>query len=173
MVVTDLIAPSAWSRKQTATITRGLPLLRTVGLVRGTLAPGEINNTGGFYDGNFTDLITAMDGDLGQFYTCLRLYEDFDDEHSQNNVILVNTFGQDTTGGTFEMATASQNLPFMYEMAEDETLHFFDSIARPERILDAALTEDPEYFWLDPQEGVEDVVCGDFRHHWVLKRPKF
>lgn len=128
------------------------------GLVRGTLAPGQINNTGGFYDGNFTDLFTE-EGDLGQFYTCLRLYEDFDDEYSENNVILVNTFGQDTTGGTFEMATASQNLPFTYEMGEDETLHFFDSIARPERILDAPLTEDPDYFWLDPQEGVEDIQC--------------
>ena len=128
------------------------------GLVRGTVAPGNINNAGDFYDGNFTDLFSE-DGDLGQFYTCLRLYEDFDDESSENNVILVNTFGQDSTGGTFEMATASQNLPFSYTMAEDETLHFFDSIARPERILDAPLTEDPEYFWLDPQESIEDIQC--------------
>lgn len=131
------------------------------GLVRGTLAPGAVNNAGNFYDGNFTDLFTA-DGDLGQFYTCTRLYEDFDDEYSENTVILVNTFGQDTTGGTFDMATASQNLPFTYEMGADETLHFFDSIARPERILDAPLTEDPDYFWLDPQEGVEDIQCDVF-----------
>ena len=128
------------------------------GLVRGTLAPGNINNAGPFYDGSFTDLFTD-EGDLGQFYTCTRLYEDFDDEYSENTVILVNTFGQDTTGGTFEMATASQNLPFVYEMAEDESLRFFDSIPRPERILDAPLTEDPDYFWLDPQEGVEDIQC--------------
>jgi hypothetical protein len=57
------------------------------------------------------------------------------------------------------MATASQNLPFTHVMGEDETLHFFDSIARPERVLDAPLTEDPDYFWLDPQEGVEDIQC--------------
>ena len=77
------------------------------GLVRGTLGPGEVNNAGGFFDANFTDLFSD-NGDLGQFYTCVRLYEDFDDEYSQNNVILVNTFGQDTTGGTFELATASK-----------------------------------------------------------------
>ena len=117
------------------------------GLVRGTLGPGEVNNAGGFFDANFTDLFSD-NGDLGQFYTCVRLYEDFDDEYSQNNVILVNTFGQDTTGGTFELATANQNLPFSYTMGENETLHFFDSIARPERILDAPLMEDPDYFWL-------------------------
>ena len=120
--------------------------------------PGPNQQHRWFLRRQLQDLFTE-EGDLGQFYTCLRLYEDFDDEYSKNNVILVNTFGQDTTGGTFEMATASQNLPFTYEMGEDETLHFFDSIARPERILDAPLTEDPDYFWLDPQEGVEDIQC--------------
>ena len=128
------------------------------GLVRGTLAPGEANNTGPFFDGNFDDLISD-NGDLGQFYTCTRLYEDFDDAYSQGEIILVNAFGQDTTGGTFEMATASQNLPFFYEMGEDETLHFWETLARPERILDAPLTEDPDYFWLDPQPAIEDIQC--------------
>ena len=128
------------------------------GLVRGTLAGGDGNNAGDFFDANFTDLFDES-GDLGQFYTCTRLYEDFDDEYSQNDVILVNTFGQDTTGGSFELATSNQNLPFTFTMGEDETLHFFDSIARPERILDAPLTEDPDYFWLDPQPAVEDIQC--------------
>jgi hypothetical protein len=128
------------------------------GLVRGTLGPGDVNNAGDFFDNNFVDLF-ADNGDLGQFYTCTRLYEDFDDEYSQSEVILVNTFGQDTTGGSFELATASQNLPFTYTMGPNETLHFFDSIARPERILDAPLTEDPDYFWLDPQPAVEDIQC--------------
>ena len=131
------------------------------GLVRGTVGPGEINNAGDFFDDNFTDLFTDQ-GDLGQFYTCTRLYEDFDDAYSQNTVILVNTFGQDTTGGTFEMATANQNLPFTYTMGEGETLHFYDEIVRPERILDAPLTEDPDYFWLDPQAYEEAFLCEQF-----------
>ena len=128
------------------------------GLVRGTLGAGDVNNAGDFFDNQFVDLFNE-NGDLGQFYTCTRLYEDFDDEYSQSEVILVNTFGQDSTGGSFELSTNNQNLPFTYTMGPDETLHFFDSIARPERILDAALTEDPDYFWLDPQPAVEDIQC--------------
>ena len=128
------------------------------GLVRGTLSPGAVNNLGGFYDGSFTDLFND-EGEIGQFYTCIRLYEDFNDDFSQNDVILVNTFGQDSVGGTYELQTNSQNLPFTYTMGANETLHFFDSLSRPERILDAPLTEDPDYFWLDPQTAVEDVQC--------------
>ena len=45
------------------------------GLVRGRLTNGGAESSGGFYDGNFTDLF-AGDGDLGQFYTCIRMYED-------------------------------------------------------------------------------------------------
>ena len=128
------------------------------GLVRGTLSPGAVNNLGDFYDGNFTDLYND-DGEIGQFYTCIRLYEDFNDEFSQKDVILVNTFGQDSVGGTYELQTNSQNLPFTYSMAPNETLHFYDSLSRPERILDEPLTEDPDYFWLDPQTAVADVQC--------------
>ena len=128
------------------------------GVRRGTLAPGEVNNTGDFYDDNFTDLFNS-EGELGQFYTCLRLYEDFNDTSSQNHVILVNSFGQDTIGGSFQLETASQNLPFSFEMGPDETLHHYDVLARPERILDAPLTEDPDYFWLDPQSAEEEIVC--------------
>ena len=91
--------------------------------------------------------------------SCRSLYEDFNDDFSQNDVILVNTFGQDSVGGTFELQTNSQNLPFTYTMESDETLQFYDSLSRPERILDAPLTEDPDYFWLDPQTAVEDVQC--------------
>ena len=83
------------------------------GLVRGTLSPGVVNNLCGFYDGNFTDLLND-DGEIGQFYTCLRLYEDFNDDYSQKEVILVNTFGQDSVGGTYQLQTNSQNLPFTY-----------------------------------------------------------
>ena len=128
------------------------------GLVRGTLSPGVVNNLGGFYDGNFTDLLND-DGEIGQFYTCLRLYEDFNDDYSQKEVILVNTFGQDSVGGTYQLQTNSQNLPFTYTMDANETLNFYDSLSRPERILDAPLTEDPDYFWLDPQNAVEEVQC--------------
>ena len=67
------------------------------------------------------------EGDIGGFYTCTRLFENFDDEYSQGEIILINAFGQDTTGGTFELQTANQNLPFAFTMGEDETLHFWES----------------------------------------------
>ena len=56
-------------------------------------------------------------------------------------------------GGTFTLETASQNLPFEYAMSEDDTLHFWEELVRPERILDEPLTEDPDYFWLAPQRA--------------------
>ena len=137
------------------------------GFVRGTYAPGEVNNAGAILDDSFTDYFVDTDGDglandLGQFYSCSRLYENFDDAHSQQSVILVNTFGQDSVGGTFTLETASQNLPFEYAMSEDDTLHFWEELVRPERILDEPLTEDPDYFWLAPQEGEMVVDCQQF-----------
>ena len=128
------------------------------GLVRGTLGPGDVNNQGDFYDGAISELIND-EGEIGGFYTCTRLFENFDDEYSQGEIILINAFGQDTTGGTFELQTANQNLPFTFTMGEDETLHFWEELPRPERILDEPLTEDPDYFWLDPQEAVAEFIC--------------
>ena len=91
-----------------------------------TLTPGVVNNLQGFYDGNFTDLINDRES---QFAT--GLYEDFDDTFSKNNVILVNTYGQDSVGGTYALETNSQNLPFEYPMAADDTLNFYDVIDLP------------------------------------------
>ena len=48
-----------------------------------------------------------------------------------------------------------------YTLAEGEELLFYDEIVRPERLLDDALTEDPDYFWLAPQVGLEQFVCWD------------
>ena len=48
--------------------------LRMVGLPR-NLSPGAVNNLGGFYDGNFTDLYND-DDEIGQFtpaFVCTRI----------------------------------------------------------------------------------------------------
>lgn len=130
------------------------------GLTRGTLSPGAYSNLGDFWDNDISDLIDE-DGDLGQFYTCLRLYEDTEDEDSQQNIILVNPYGETVTDSTFTLFTNSQNLPIEYTLSEGEELLFYDEIIRPDRLLSEALTEDPDYFWLAPQIGLEQFVCWD------------
>jgi len=130
------------------------------GLARGTVSPGAVSNLGDFWDNDITDLIND-DGDLGQFYTCLRLYEDTEDEDSQQNIILVNPYGETVTDSTFVLYTNSQNLPLEYTLGDGEELLFYDSLVRPERLLSEILTEDPDYFWLAPQIAQEQFICWD------------
>jgi len=130
------------------------------GLARGTVSPGAVSNLGDFWDNDITDLIND-DGDLGQFYTCLRLYEDTEDEDSQQNIILVNPYGETVTDSTFVLHTNSQNLPLEYTLGDGEELLFYDSLVRPERLLSEILTEDPDYFWLAPQIAQEQFICWD------------
>ena len=128
------------------------------GLTRGNISSGNYSNLGGFYDDAIIELMSE-EGDLGQFYTCLRLYEDTEDENSQNTVILVNPYGETVTDSSFEMATASQNLPFTYTLSEGEELMYYDEIIRPDLLLEEPLQEDPNYFWIDPQVSIEEFTC--------------
>ena len=41
------------------------------------------------------------DFEIGQFYTCTRLWEDTEDEDSQMEVIIVNPYGETVTDSTF------------------------------------------------------------------------
>lgn len=130
------------------------------GLARGTVSPGAFSNLGDLWDNDVSALIDE-EGDLGQFYTCLRLYEDTEDDESQQNIILVNPYGETVSDSTFQLYTNSQNLPIEYTLAEGEELMFYEEIARPERLLDYILTDDPDYFWLAPQVAQEQFVCYD------------
>tara|TARA_B110000196_G_scaffold266510_1_gene239800 strand:- start:643 stop:3861 length:3219 start_codon:yes stop_codon:yes gene_type:complete len=130
------------------------------GLARGTVSPGANSNLGDFWDNDISDLIDE-NGDLGQFYTCLRLYEDTEDEDSQQNIILVNPYGETVTDSTFSLYTNSQNLPLEYTLSEGEELLFYDELIRPDRLLADILTEDPDYFWLAPQIAQEQFICLD------------
>ena len=130
------------------------------GLTRGTLAPGEYMNLGGFYDDEIIELIDE-EGNLGQFYTCLRLYEDTEDDNSQRSVIVVNPYGETVSDSTFTLYTSNQNLPFDWTIPAGDELMFYENIIRPELLLDAPLTTDPNYFWLTPQINAEQIVCVD------------
>ena len=79
------------------------------GLSRGTFGPGPINNYGDFWDANIIDL-TNDQGEIGQFYSIVRLYENTDDPDTERNVILVNPYGVTVTDSTFVLSTSNQNL---------------------------------------------------------------
>ncbi len=128
------------------------------GLSRGTVGPGDISNYGSFFDANITELANE-EGEIGQFYSVVRLYENTDDMDSQRNVILVNPYNETVTDSTFSLATSNQNLPFDYTLPEGVELPFYEELIRPERLLGAALTADPDYFWLEPQEAEEQLEC--------------
>ncbi len=128
------------------------------GLVRGTIGPGAINNYGNFYDENIAELINE-EGEIGQFYSVVRLYENSDDPDTQNNVVLVNPHGETVSDSTFTLSTANQNLSFDYTLPEGVELPFYDELIRPDRFLDYALEEDPDYFWMAPQVAIPELEC--------------
>ena len=68
-----------------------------------------------------------------------RLYEDTEDENSSELRDLVNPYGETVTDSSFQMATASQNLPFTYTLSEGEELMYYDEIIRPELLLEEPL----------------------------------
>jgi hypothetical protein len=128
------------------------------GLVRGNIAPGNFNNYGNFWDEDILELVNES-GEVGQFYSVVRLYENTDDPDTQREVILVNPYGVTVTDSTFTLNTSNLNLPFDYTLPEGAELPHYDEIVRPERVLDAPLTEDPDYFWLEPQSAEEVIEC--------------
>jgi hypothetical protein len=130
------------------------------GLARGTVGPGDVANYGGFFDANIADLAND-EGEIGQFYSVVRLYENTEDQDSQRSVVLVNPYGEAVTDSTFTLSTSNQNLDFEYTLPEGVELAYYDELVRPERLLSEPLTEDPDYFWMDPQEAIEQLDCYD------------
>jgi hypothetical protein len=117
----------------------------------GVLARFQEGGAGGmFYDDEIIDLMND-DGEIGQFYTCIRLHENTADEDSQQYVILVNPYTESVEDSTFNLNTANLDLPFTYTLPEGEVLEFWAELIRPDRVLEEPLLEDPDYFWLDVQ----------------------
>lgn len=130
------------------------------GLSRGTVGPGDIAYYGSFFDANIAELAND-EGEIGQFYSVVRLYENTEDQDSQRSVVLVNPYGEAVTDSTFTLSTSNQNLDFEYTLPEGVELAYYDELVRPERLLSEPLTEDPDYFWMDPQEAIEQLDCYD------------
>ena len=115
---------------------------------------------GGFYDDEIIDLLDD-DGEIGSFYTNIQLYEDTEDEDSQHTIILINPYTETVTDSTFVVQTNNMDIDFEYTLGEGEELRFWEELIRPELSLDAPLEEDPNYFWLDPQELTETIIDCD------------
>jgi len=128
------------------------------GHVRGTVGTGAINNYGSYYDENIADLVNDQ-GELGQFYSVVRLYENMNDPDAQSTINLVNPYDETITDSTFTVFTANQNLPFEYTLPEGVELPYYEELIRPDRTLETPLEEDPDYFWLEPQDAEPVLAC--------------
>ncbi len=110
-----------------------------------------------FYDNNITNFTGLSDGNGLPFHTDIALFEDTEDEDSQQTIELVNPydydlFDADLTDDTpvqLLVHTNNKNIPFMYTL--EDTLHYWATIERPELTTLEPLTQDPNYWWLNPQ----------------------
>ncbi len=109
-----------------------------------------------FFDGCVYEFIE--EGEIGGFYTCMNLYENFDDPQSGQYVTLVNPYTETVEDSTFSMETANLNLPFEYTI--EAPLQYWDMLVRPEITSETQLF-DNEYWWLDPQDETLSIDCED------------
>ena len=134
----------------------------------GVLGRFDNNGVGGnFYDEEIIDLMND-EGEIGGFYTCVRLFEDTQDENSEKEIILVNSEDFtifDSVPGDDELVqvtafTNNLNIPFQYTFQEDDTLHYWAELIRPAFSSPIKYEIDPNYFWLDAQAiGDSTIDC--------------
>ena len=147
---------------QATGLQEGIPFFATSqngNLGRGFYVTGApFTQAGSFYDNCLVDLLDD-DGDLGGFYTCMNLYEDFYDENSGMTVPLVNPYDETINDSTFTMETANLNRPFEYTL--EEPLRYWDVLIRPEIVSETGPVENTEYPWLDDQDLTVIYDCDD------------
>lgn len=110
---------------------------------------------GSIYDEDILAIADA-DGDIGPFYTTIALYENTEDENSQQFIEVVNPFGQTVTSTpespvVLSLTSINQSIPFNYTLPFGESLEFYDTIARPAFESPSLVTEDLNYFWIGAQ----------------------
>ena len=110
------------------------------------------------YDEEVLD-IADDEGEIGQFHTCIQLFEDTEDDDSPQVVFLTNPYEETVTDSTFVLETNSLNIPFEYTLEGE--LRFWEELPRPARTEDELLTVDPVYPFLDPQELTSEMVDCD------------
>ncbi len=123
----------------------------------------RVSSDGGvsfIYDERIEALGNA-DGEIGQFFTCIQLYEDTEDELSERTMLLVNPFEETVTDSTFTLLTNNLGLPFNYTLPEGDELRYWEELIRPEVITNEIISVDPNYPWLDVQELIETILVCD------------
>lgn len=136
----------------------------------GTVRRANVNGNNppaSFYDNNIINQ-TGLGGDTGEagpFYTDIALFEDTEDEDSQLTIEVVNPYLYDlfdtdlTDDEPVQIAveTNNKNIEFLYTLADDEIFHYWAEIERPALVTLEPLTQDPTYWWLNPQP-LEEIV---------------
>lgn len=147
---------------QATDLQEGIPFFATSQngrLNRGFFVAGAPFTQGGsFYDQCIVDILNE-EGELGGFYTCMNLYENFNDENSGMTVPLVNPYDETVEDSTFMMETANLNRPFEYTL--EEPLRYWDVLVRPEIVSESGPVENTEYPWLDDQDLTILYDCND------------
>ena len=147
---------------QATGLQEGIPFFATSQngrLNRGFFVAGAPFTQGGsFYDNCLVDLLSD-DGELGGFYTCMNLYENFNDENSGMTVPLVNPWDETIEDSTFTMETANLNRPFEYTL--EQPLRYWDVLIRPEIVSETGPVENTEFPWLDDQDLTVLYDCND------------
>ncbi|MBL7944386.1 MAG: hypothetical protein JNM00_16620, partial [Flavobacteriales bacterium] len=117
-------------------------------------------NGGQFWDNDILNLIDPNTNEIGPFYSVLRLYENTEDENSEQYVILVNPEDQDITDTTFTLFTQNLTLPFTYTLEDGDVLHYWEELERPAFSSTELFTQDPNYWWLPAQDiDFEEITC--------------
>lgn len=117
---------------------------------------------GAFYDNeilNLSDPNAELGLGIGIFYTPLRLFENTQDENSQQFVIAVNPTTETISDTTITLFTQNLGFPFEYTIGPDDELRFWDELIRPSFTHPTADYVDPEFWWLDPQNNYEIDEC--------------
>lgn len=147
---------------QATGLQEGVPFMATSQngvLGRGFYVSGAPFTQGGsFYDECIVDIL-ADDGTIGGFYTCMNLYENFNDENSGMTVPLVNPYDETVEDSTFMMETANLNRPFEYTL--EQPLRYWDVLIRPAITSEDGPVENTEYPWLDDQDLNIVYDCDD------------
>ena len=137
---------------QATDLQEGIPFFATSQngvLGRGFYEPGsDFTVASSPWDECIVDLIA--EGAQTSFYTCMSLYEDFDNENSGMTVPLVNPFDETVEDSTFTLETANLNRPFEYTL--EQPLRYWEVLIRPEILSEDGPVENTEYPWLDDQD---------------------